>query len=273
MTDLVRSSPSRTIAASALGVPIETQMASGVGRAAIPGAFGIRDSRAPRRRIPSSPTPSAPESRSAAGGSVFWLPDHPMLRAFPGPCRTQWLHAQIVPGYSDGLAPDSHRLPAGSTRFIPAISNSFSSSSPAANLRFDPVPFVPPAQALRTRGPLGITLHRRWFFGRLAHGSGPCNRRRARLGTAARCVVRRKLRWCGCGIDLPLFENAQSNRWFAETISDGMGLAIFVLAKLEAARATRLWRDHEESAERRRTRAPVGKSSDDGLHSTTEKQR
>ena len=34
-------------------------------------------------RHPSRPTPSAPESRSAARGSVFWLPDHPMLHAFP----------------------------------------------------------------------------------------------------------------------------------------------------------------------------------------------
>lgn len=32
---------------------------------------------------PSSPTPSAPERRSAAGGPVFWLPDHPISRAFP----------------------------------------------------------------------------------------------------------------------------------------------------------------------------------------------
>ena len=29
------------------------------------------------------PTPSAPESRSAAEGSVFWLPDQPSLHAFP----------------------------------------------------------------------------------------------------------------------------------------------------------------------------------------------
>jgi hypothetical protein len=35
------------------------------------------------RTHPSCSTPSVPESRSAAGGSVFWLPDQPMLRAFP----------------------------------------------------------------------------------------------------------------------------------------------------------------------------------------------
>ena len=30
----------------------------------------------------------------------------------PGILRSQWLaHAALVPGYSDGLAPDSHRLP------------------------------------------------------------------------------------------------------------------------------------------------------------------
>lgn len=31
------------------------------------------------------------------------------------PCRSrrQWRHSTIVPGYSDGLAPDFHRLPAG----------------------------------------------------------------------------------------------------------------------------------------------------------------
>jgi hypothetical protein len=65
---------------------------------------------------------------SAVEGSVFWLPDRPILHAFPGdpagtvpPARSpassriaQWLGlapVQFVPGYSDGLAPDSHRLP------------------------------------------------------------------------------------------------------------------------------------------------------------------
>jgi hypothetical protein len=33
----------------------------------------------------------------------------------------QWHDAQIVPGYSDGLAPDSHRLPAGRRRVDAAI--------------------------------------------------------------------------------------------------------------------------------------------------------
>ena len=140
----------------------------------------------------------------------------------------------------------------------------------AGRLRLDPVPFVPLAQALHTREPLGITLHRRWFERRVAHGPGRCNRRRARRRSAADCAVCRNLRWRAPEILSPLFENAQSNRWFAETISDGMALATFVLAKVAGALATKLPRDHEQSAERRRTRAPVGKSSDDRLHSTTE---
>ena len=63
------------------------------------------------------PTPSVPESRSSAEGSVFWLPDQPSLHAFPAPMG-QWLRTQsivqLVPGYSDGLASELHRLPAGS---------------------------------------------------------------------------------------------------------------------------------------------------------------
>lgn len=35
----------------------------------------------------SSPTLPAPERRSAVGGPVFWLPDQPILRAFPVPGR------------------------------------------------------------------------------------------------------------------------------------------------------------------------------------------
>jgi len=100
---------------------------------------------------PNRPTPSAPESRSAAGGSVFWLPDQPILHAFPTFVRVRGtkyvprarslfgidaasivrevdgsrgavvsgLVVQIVPGYSDGLAPDFHRLPAGPKGLIP----------------------------------------------------------------------------------------------------------------------------------------------------------
>ena len=66
------------------------------------------------------PTPSVPESRSFAEGSVFWLPDQPSLHAFPAPMG-QWLRTksivQLVPGYSDGLASELHRLPAGPQSF------------------------------------------------------------------------------------------------------------------------------------------------------------
>ena len=61
-----------------------------------------------------------PESRSFAEGSVFWLPDQPSLHAFPAP-KGQWLRTksivQLVPGYSDGLASELHRLPAGPQSF------------------------------------------------------------------------------------------------------------------------------------------------------------
>jgi hypothetical protein len=40
-----------------------------------------------------------------------------MLRAFPAQMG-QWLNAQIVPGYSDGLAPDLNRLPADRKRCL-----------------------------------------------------------------------------------------------------------------------------------------------------------
>ncbi len=52
-----------------------------------------------------------PESRKAARGPVFWLPDHPILQAFPA-SSASGVGLQFVPGYSDGLASDSHRLPA-----------------------------------------------------------------------------------------------------------------------------------------------------------------
>ena len=49
-----------------------------------------------------------------APGQVSWLPDRPTPRAFPARCLLgQWLHAGFVPGYSDGVAADSHRLPWG----------------------------------------------------------------------------------------------------------------------------------------------------------------
>ncbi len=41
---------------------------------------------------------------------VFWLPDPPTAE----PSQPPWasgLHSTVVPGHSDGLAPDSHRLP------------------------------------------------------------------------------------------------------------------------------------------------------------------
>jgi len=40
---------------------------------------------------------------------VFWLPDHPVSRAFSGSCRMTF--AAFVPGYSGGTTTDLHRLP------------------------------------------------------------------------------------------------------------------------------------------------------------------
>ena len=55
-----------------------------IGRARAAGGDSGRESRGSGHH-PIRATPSAPESRSAAEGSVFWLPDHPKLHAFPTP--------------------------------------------------------------------------------------------------------------------------------------------------------------------------------------------
>ena len=60
---------------------------------------------------------SSPEKDVAAGRPVFWLPDHPTAEpsqpSLGHPRESgQWHRSAIVPGYSDGLAPDFHRLPA-----------------------------------------------------------------------------------------------------------------------------------------------------------------
>ena len=56
------------------------------------GNGGDFESRLACRTHPYCPTSSVPENRSAARGSVFWLPDQPMLRAFPAQMG-QWLNA------------------------------------------------------------------------------------------------------------------------------------------------------------------------------------
>ncbi len=90
-----------------------------------------------------------------AGRSVFWLPDQSIRRAFPAlflparlpsrrrasekSCRGigrslatagQWPISTVVPGYSDGLAPDLHRLPS-----TPEAHSHFPLSSPAPHRR------------------------------------------------------------------------------------------------------------------------------------------
>ncbi len=90
-----------------------------------------------------------------AGRSVFWLPDQSIRRAFPAlfllarlpsrrrafekSCRGigrslatagQWPISTVVPGYSDGLASDLHRLPS-----TPEAHSHFPLSSPAPHRR------------------------------------------------------------------------------------------------------------------------------------------
>jgi hypothetical protein len=66
------------------------------------------------RTKPFRPDPPAKTGEGGALGQVSWLPDRPTPRAFPARYLLgQWLHAGFVPGYSDGVAADSHRLPWG----------------------------------------------------------------------------------------------------------------------------------------------------------------
>ena len=128
----------------------------------------------PRRRIPGEPspcgrshhpsrsTPSASESRIAAEGSVFWLPDQSSLHAFPTPNGISGFDVQLVPGYSDGLAPDFHRLPAGPFRFVPTQFFRCSKSELRHPNRVWAIRSVP----VLVRASLDLrpkyTLHRRW---------------------------------------------------------------------------------------------------------------
>src|SRR5690606_26188707 len=58
-------------------------------------------------------TPGTGGGRGGRGGPVFWLPDRPSAEPSRR-CARQWRPSAFVPGHSDGLAPDSHRLPAAS---------------------------------------------------------------------------------------------------------------------------------------------------------------
>ena len=60
-------------------------------------------------RLPSRPTLPASERRSAARGSVFWLPDQSMLRAFPAPKWASGL-MRIVRRSSPVTATGSRRI-------------------------------------------------------------------------------------------------------------------------------------------------------------------
>lgn len=64
---------------------------------------------------------------------------------------------QVVPGYSDGLAPDFHRLPAGQKPSIPVslLLDSMSQESRVASQ-------FPPIDRHLTFDGMN-TLHRRWF--------------------------------------------------------------------------------------------------------------
>ncbi len=67
-----------------------------------------------RPGVTASPSRTRRRTR-AAGRPVFWLPDPPAAEpSQPAHASVlgQWPRSTTVPGYSDGLAPDSHRLPA-----------------------------------------------------------------------------------------------------------------------------------------------------------------
>jgi len=69
------------------------------------------------------------------------------------PKTGQWLHASIVPGYSDGLAPDSHRLPVDQTsigRPSPRIGLDIQASSRLLSTAVDREFAVCPTQRLST---------------------------------------------------------------------------------------------------------------------------
>lgn len=81
-----------------------------------------------------------------------------MQRAFPVP-SDQWLSALIVPGYSDGLAPEFHRLPAERKLLQLAMNRGFQIGivrSQAANAPFQPSETSPLTEDRRD------SLHRRW---------------------------------------------------------------------------------------------------------------
>ena len=135
-----------------------------------------------RSSISFRPTLSASERRSTDEGSVFWLPDRPNLHAFPassrsprrtrrtkrrsdGPVAGTRVPVQFVPGYSDGLAPDSHRLPVSRTRSYP----------PPGSRHLDVFPRDTP--------------YRRWVFSSPCRKGPQSRRMQRRRGSAANLSV------------------------------------------------------------------------------------
>ncbi len=62
------------------------------------------------------------EARNYSGRPVFWLLDRPIVvpsQRAGGSRPASGFFSTIVPSYSDGLAPDSHRLPAVTRRMGP----------------------------------------------------------------------------------------------------------------------------------------------------------
>lgn len=112
----------------------------------------------------SSPTLPAPERRSAAGGPVFWLPDQPILRAFPVPSRRLPFSASLAGWLACGL----ERLrdvfgPVARCADRPRLQRraraGFSPASRRTKMRRI---LVPPLPLVRLAPERGDTLHRRW---------------------------------------------------------------------------------------------------------------